>query len=62
MNEEELTKIVEELINPLRDKHIAFMGEIFETLQKVFEKGVEVGQKIKTVENKGLLDNANPQA
>ena len=55
MNKEEITKIVEELINPLRNEHIAFMGKIFETLQKVFEKGVEVGQKIKDT-------NANPQA
>jgi hypothetical protein len=46
MKEEELKKIVEEIINPLRDEHIKFLNVIITQVESAFNKGIEVGIKL----------------
>ena len=47
MKEEELNKIVEEIIEPMKSEHIVFLNTIIAQIEKAFLKGIEVGQKIK---------------
>lgn len=47
MNEEDLKKVVDSIIEPMKEQHLLFMETILKQMQIAFEKGVEIGQKLK---------------
>jgi hypothetical protein len=47
MNEEELTSIIDSIIEPVRDQQIEFGEKVIKAIGDAFIKGIEVGRKLK---------------
>lgn len=45
MEEQELVKNVDDILEPLKNEHLKFMEAVIDTVQKAFLEGIEVGNK-----------------